>query len=114
MRRVLAIAPLAVVAVTGVLAQSSRGVITGLVTDPSGAAVPQAEVTLRSTLQGTTTIIRTNGDGIYRFDGVNPGDYTVTVRAENFNASEAPANVVVGATVGRDFKLAVGYSTTVV
>ena len=89
-------------------AQSARGVVTGIVEDPTGAALPNAEITLRSPSQGTTTVVHTNSAGIYRFEGVNPGDYTVTVAMTGFSKSEAPATVNVGDTVGRDFKMTIG------
>ncbi|MFC6646551.1 carboxypeptidase regulatory-like domain-containing protein [Granulicella cerasi] len=103
-----------VAAVTAGHAQSARGVITGTVQDPSGATVPNANVTLRSPSQGTTTGVHTNSAGIYRFEGVNPGDYVVTVAAPGFSKSEVPATVHVGDTVGRDFKMAVGAASDTV
>ncbi|HEY4355542.1 MAG TPA: carboxypeptidase regulatory-like domain-containing protein [Acidobacteriaceae bacterium] len=91
-------------------AQSARGVVTGLVQDATGAIVPNADVTLRSPAQGTTTVVHTNSAGIYRFEAVNPGDYVVSVVVSGFSKSEVPATVNVGDTVGRDFKLVVGSS----
>jgi hypothetical protein len=95
-------------------AQSARGVITGAVLDPTGAALPNAEITLRSPSQGTTTVVRTNSAGLYRFEGVNPGDYVVAATAPGFSKSEAPATVNVGDTVGRDFQMKIGQSSDVV
>ncbi len=91
-------------------AQSARGVITGLVQDPTGAVLANVEVTLKSPSQGTTTVVKTNSAGLYRFEGVNPGDYVVVAAAPGFSKSEVPATVNVGDTVGRDFKLVVGSS----
>ncbi len=93
---------------THLAAQSARGVITGLVQDPTGAVLADAEVTLRSPSQGTTTVVRTNSAGIYRFEAVNPGDYVVIASATGFSKAEVPATVNVGDTVGRDFKMTVG------
>jgi hypothetical protein len=100
--------------VTTGYAQLANGVVTGVVQDSSGAAVPEAEVILTSTTQGTKTVVKTNGAGIYRFDGVNVGDYTVVVTSTGFSKAQASATVVTGATVGRDFKLTVGSTTDVV
>jgi hypothetical protein len=58
----------------------------------NGAAVPEAEVTLKSPSQGTSTVIKTNKDGIYSFDGVNVGSYiterfAAELRGEFFNVT---------------------------
>ncbi len=58
--------------------------------------------------------MKTNSQGIYRFDGVNVGDYVVSATAQGFVKAEIPATVTVGSTVGRDLKLAAGSSETVV
>jgi len=100
--------------VTAGNAQLANGVVTGVVQDSTGAAIPGAEVTLMSPSQGTKVIVKTNDAGIYRFDGVNVGDYIVSVTSTGFAKSEAPATVVTGATVGRDFKLTVGSTSDVV
>lgn len=95
-------------------AQSANGVVTGVVMDSTGAVIPGAEVTLTSPSQGTKVVVKTNGEGIYRFGGVNVGEYVVSVTTAGFVKAESPAAVTVGATVGRDFKLAIGSPDTVV
>lgn len=65
-------------------AQTSRGTITGVVTDPNNAVIAGAEVTITN---NETTVSRstvTNGEGIYRFEAVDPGEYSVKVGAANF------------------------------
>jgi hypothetical protein len=62
------------------------GRVTGSVVDPSGAAVPSAEVDLflsggRKPLLTT----RTSGDGLYHFIGVRPGEFDLTVEAAGFD-----------------------------
>ncbi len=100
--------------VTASYAQIANGVITGVVQDTTGAAVPNAEVTLTSPSQGTKVVVKTNQTGIYRFEGVNVGDYIVSVTSSGFSTSQAPATVVTGSTVGRDFKLSIGSTHDVV
>ena len=61
--------------------------ITGILLDPSGAAIPKAQVTLLGT--GTeaahTTVQATTDDvGAFRFDNVAPGKYTLQFHAEGF------------------------------
>ncbi len=93
--------------------QSVRGVITGLVSDPSGAVIPGATVTLTNPATSVTSVTTSNGAGVYRFDGVLVGEYDIKVVAKGFQASTAHAIVTVGAQVGRDFTMKIGDSTTV-
>jgi hypothetical protein len=54
-------------------AQAGRGGIGGLVTDPSGALVPGARVTLLNRATGSTQQTLTTTAGLYSFVSVNPG-----------------------------------------
>ena len=69
-------------------AQSVQGVVTGTVTDVSGAVVPNAEVILLN--EGTTVQQKehTENNGTYRFSLVPPGVYTVTIKAAGFTDRE--------------------------
>src|SRR6185503_18928655 len=69
-----------------VLAQTSRGTVTGTVIDPQGASISGANAELhhRETNQTRSTV--TNEAGLYRFDAVDLGTYDMTVRAGGFKA----------------------------
>jgi outer membrane receptor protein involved in Fe transport len=98
------------------IAQTSRGTVTGTVTDSSGAVVPNAAVTLTSAGTGVASTVKTNEAGIYRFEAVLAGDYTVSVKANGFGESKMSATVAAGLTTGRDFTLKIagtGESVTV-
>jgi hypothetical protein len=69
---------------SGAWAQVSRAQVRGLVTDSSQAAVPDATVTLANVNTGVKTVRKTSNTGLYVFDLVNPGNYTVSVQAEGF------------------------------
>jgi len=56
------------------------------VTDPSGATVPNATVTLTSKDTGSTRTITTGGEGTARFSQLNVGSYTVKVETAGFSA----------------------------
>ena len=86
------------------------GGVTGSVTDPSGAVVPNATVTLKSNATGQTLTQTTSSSGVYRFQFLNPGTYTLTAKAPNFTSSTSTVNVSVGQTTTNDLKLAL--STT--
>ena len=65
------------------LAQTSSGGLHGQVTDPSGAAVIHADITV-ATPEGRTLNSRTKNDGTYEFHGLAPGKYAVQVNAKGF------------------------------
>src|SRR5581483_4419899 len=70
-----------------ILAQGT-GSITGTVRDKSGAVVPDANVTVTNTQQGTVYKTTTNHDGEYLQAGIPPGTYNVAVSATGFNDFE--------------------------
>jgi len=76
--------------VTSASAQTSRAQVQGLVIDSSGAVVPNATVTLSNVNTGVNTVRRTSDTGLYVFDLVSPGIYTIVVRAEGFPAFTQP------------------------
>src|SRR5688500_13556066 len=90
-------------------AQTSRGIVSGTVTDPNGAVVPNAEVTLTSTDTTITRSTVTNNEGFYRFDAVNLGNYSVRIAAPNFSAA-TKTGIVVNAnqTSSVDAQLVIG------
>src|SRR5688500_3221029 len=61
-----------------------RAAIQGNVTDNAGGTVTAATVTLTSKETGQTQQTQTSDDGFYRFSGLAPGLYTITVEKENF------------------------------
>ncbi|HTU34464.1 MAG TPA: TonB-dependent receptor [Candidatus Acidoferrum sp.] len=64
--------------------QAGRGSISGTVTDPSGAAVPGAQVVLVNTVTGAVQHTTTNSAGLYSFVSLNPGVYQITVSQTGF------------------------------
>jgi len=68
------------------LAQAGRGSISGLVTDPGGALVQGAQVTLRDPATGVTQHTVTTSAGLYNFISLNPGVYQVTASQTGFKS----------------------------
>src|SRR5258708_7895464 len=64
--------------------QTSKGAVAGSVTDPTGAAVPNASVVLTQKETSAQRETATNGAGIYRFEGVNLGTYNLLIKAQGF------------------------------
>lgn len=108
MRKFLFVLPLVLSA--GLLhAQEDRGRINGLVTDPSGAAIPQATVTLRSEATGVLTTRHSDAAGAYLFELLNPGLYTLDVESAGFKNFEVQhVRVETAQHVGVNAKLQVG------
>src|SRR5688500_5345365 len=69
-------------------AQTSRGTVTGTVTDPAGAVIAGAEVTLTSVQNKLSRTTTTNSEGIYRFEAVDSGSYSVKITATGFGDIE--------------------------
>jgi hypothetical protein len=67
--------------------QETSGKVTGVVTDPSGAAIANATVTITNSSTGFTRMGTTNGDGQYSISELPNATYQVTVSATNFTTS---------------------------
>lgn len=65
--------------------QSINSTISGTVTDPSGAVVPNAQVELRSVATAWTGKVTTGGDGLFRFPNLQQGAYELHVSAAGFS-----------------------------
>ncbi len=83
---ILALALLTAVAPFGVAQEASAG-ITGKVSDPSGAAVANANVTARDVDRGTAWTTKTNDEGVYNFSRLPIGHYEVKVEATGFQTT---------------------------
>jgi hypothetical protein len=68
-------------------AQADQGTITGVVQDPSGAVIGQANVTLTSVDQGSVLKTKTDGAGVYVFSPIKIGNYKVTASATGFDTT---------------------------
>jgi hypothetical protein len=80
--------------------------ISGTVTDSTGAALPDAAVTATNVDTKAARAGQTNADGRFLFSQVNPGAYTVTVKASAFaEQTSPPIAVAVGRTVTMNFSL---------
>ena len=80
-----------------VWSQTVQGVITGTITDPTAAVVPNATVTITNVDTNISQTTTTGSDGSYRFPLVPPGTYNLDVKAANF-AEVRAAGIVVEAS----------------
>src|SRR5262245_65025376 len=89
-------------------AQTS-GEITGLVTDPSGAAVSGATVTVTNKATGATRMATTNSEGLYAFPSLLPGMYELKVEAAGFKTAQLDnVTLEIQQTARRDVAMEVG------
>ena len=72
------------VSMAPVAAQEAGGTIVGTVTDPSGAAVGSANVTIKNVATGVERNSATNADGVYSAPNLIPGTYEITIIATGF------------------------------
>ena len=94
---------------------STTGKIAGTITDSSGAAVPNAGVSVKSMALLASRGTQTAGDGSYLFDLLPPGTYELTVTAPGFNTySQTGIVLTAGFTATVNSKLQVGEVTQVV
>jgi hypothetical protein len=96
------------------LAQADLGSVTGVVTDASGAVVPNAQVKVTNPATGAVRAVATNGKGEYSVTQLLPADYTLTVTAPGFAPAKQNVSVTVGSQNTANIKLAVAGGTTVV
>jgi hypothetical protein len=96
-----------------VFAQSTvTGGISGKVTDPQGAVVPNASVTVTNTGTNASVTVTASEDGVYRVSNLQPGRYTIDVTSGSFTPAKAEGVVVeVGRVTPVDVTLAVGGAT---
>ncbi len=94
---------------------SSTGLVTGTVTDPTGAVVPNATVTIQQAGTNATQVQTTDASGRFVFASVPPGDYTMKVVAKGFRTAvinKLDVEVAKSRTV--DVKLELGETSEVI
>src|SRR6266849_1940822 len=101
---------------TAVVAQTTvaQGSIQGTVTDPSGAVVGGAKITISNKATGQVVTTTTSSAGTYNSGGLIPGDYMLRVEAKGFKTTELPVVVQVAVTAFGNVKLEIGQGSTVV
>jgi outer membrane receptor protein involved in Fe transport len=88
--------------------QSSGAVVTGTVTDQTGAVVVNAQVLMLNLASGRQLITKTDSFGKYEIAGLSPGPYQISVRSEGFAAAAQTITLRPGDSHREDFLLAPG------
>ncbi len=90
-------------------AQVETATLSGVVTDPKGAVVPDVDVTATRIETGTVLMTKTNGAGIYFFTGLMPGHYHLVVHKLGFKEiAIKEIELHVQDKVERNFSLEIG------
>ena len=93
---------------TPLLAQNA-GIISGRVTDPSGAVVPNGQITVTETDKNVDALSVTNSDGLFRVPSLIDGPYRVTVVAQGFKKEVRDGLTLrIGENLNLEIKLQVG------
>jgi hypothetical protein len=102
-------------ATTAAYAQSDHGSITGTVTDPTGAVVPNAKITATSLDTAEVREVTSSGEGSYTLPELRAGRWRVSVEAQGFKSvTVEDYKVAVQVTHSLDFKLEIGAVADVV
>ena len=92
-----------------VMAQQANATINGVVADPTGAAIPNAQVELTNVATSVVRTTTTNSGGAYAFPSVVPGVYSMQASATGFAAMRQQSiTLEVSQTATYDFQLTVG------
>lgn len=90
------------------------GDITGTVMDPSGAAIPNAQVTALNTENGSRSVATSSASGGYRFSLLKPGPYTISATAQGFEKATTDVTVAIGQVVNQNLRLKLGETSQTV
>ncbi len=91
-----------------------QGSVQGIITDPSGAVVPNAKISITAKSTGQTATVMTNSSGIYNSGGLLPGDYVLKIEGQGFKTEVITVTVQIQQTATGNVKLELGAGTTVV
>ncbi|HXE13521.1 MAG TPA: carboxypeptidase-like regulatory domain-containing protein, partial [Bryobacteraceae bacterium] len=109
LRSLCLLALFALLSSTVLFAQRDLGTITGTISDPQGAAVPNANVTIVEDATGLSYQTKSNADGTYIRPLLKPSTYTVTVDAAGFQKAQQKGVIVTaGDRIGLNITLQVG------
>src|SRR5437899_2410006 len=93
-------------------AQTNAGRIEGTVVDASGAAIPNARLSIVNNRTHAKVDVESDATGYFVFPILQPGVYSLTAEARGFNkATVANIELTLGLTLRQDVKLAVGAVT---
>ena len=114
-RRLFVLFCLLCLSVSLALAQGTTSRISGVATDPTGAGVANATITITNDDTGVSYVIKTSASGTYAFDSLQIGRYTLQAEAPGFKQFISKGNVLaIGVPTSINPKFQVGATTETV
>ena len=98
----------------GAAAQTQYGTVSGRILDASGAAIPEAKITLIDAAKNAKQESKTGNDGLYVFANVAAGSYSIAVEKQGFKKADARFTVGVAERRSLDLTLEIGQVTETV
>jgi len=89
-------------------AQTPTGSIEGIITDPSGAAIPNAKITITQAIRGRIITTTTDSEGSYAVSALEPGDYIAKIEFARFKTAVLELHVDVGKAANGSVTLELG------
>src|SRR5216684_324218 len=112
---ILAILAIAILSAGPAYAQVSGATLSGTITDPSGAAIAGAKLTITNTATGVSRDATADSAGFYSAPNLLPGPYEVTISASGFStAKQSDLTLTVGLQQTLNLSLKIGESTQTV
>src|ERR1041385_5943984 len=115
LKRFLVLVTACLLLTSAALAQVNKGSITGIVTDQSGAVVPDVGLSITNAGTGVSNNVSSNSSGVYNVPLLDPAVYKLAAEKEGFKKyTQSGITVNVGQTIRVDFALALGSKTDTV
>jgi hypothetical protein len=96
------------------VAQAPTGIITGTVSDESGAVIPNATVSMTNKATGAARTAITNAEGLYSAPSMEAGEYEVRVEVQGFKTTVRAATVQAGGVITVNMAMSLGATKDVV
>ena len=90
------------------------GGFSGTITDPTGAIVPEANLTLTNSSTGENFVTTSTSTGGYTFSLLKPGDYNLAVKKDGFKTTSRKVSVLLGQNLTINIAMELGASTTTI
>src|SRR5262245_40034004 len=112
--RLMLLLSLFIVSTTIAFSQTTNGSVRGAISDPTGAVLPKAMVTVRHLGTNVERKLSTTDDGTYLADNLQPGEYEIKVEATGFQKQIKRISLLTGANSEENLEMTVGASTETV